>query len=99
LAWTCRFLVAGALLFPFIPFGAQPLAFARQLVMWLVMIVSPTPGGSGISEYVFSRYYAGMVANASVILMITCLWRLITYYAYLAGGLILLPNWITNLRK
>jgi glycosyltransferase 2 family protein len=98
-AWTCRFLVAGALLFPFIPFSAQPLAFARQLVMWLVMIVSPTPGGSGVSEFVFSKYYAGMVSNSSIILMITCLWRLITYYVYLAGGMILLPNWITKFRK
>jgi uncharacterized protein (TIRG00374 family) len=98
-AWTSRFLVAGALLAPFIPVDVQPLAFARQLVMWMVMVVSPTPGGSGVSEYVFSHYYSGMVTNASAVLLLTCLWRVITYYVYLAGGLILLPGWITKLRK
>ena len=99
ISWTCRFLVAGALLAPFIPVGTQTLAFARQLIMWLVMLVSPTPGGSGISEYVFSTYYSSMVTNVSVMLMITCLWRIITYYAYLAGGLIILPGWIKKFRS
>ncbi len=99
ISWTCRFLVACALLAPFIPASNQTLAFARQLIMWIVMQVSPTPGGSGISEYVFSKYYSSMVTNASVMLMVTCLWRLITYYAYLAGGLIILPGWIKKFKK
>lgn len=99
ISWTCRFLVAGALLAPFIPVGEQTIAFARQLLMWIVMQISPTPGGSGISEYVFSTYYSSMVTNASAMLMITCLWRLITYYAYLIGGLIILPGWIKKFKS
>lgn len=58
-SWTSRFLVVNALLLAFSPVtGKQLLAFGRQFILWIVMTVSPTPGGSGFSEYMFSQYYA-----------------------------------------
>ena len=58
-SWTSRFLVVNALLLAFSPVtGKQLLAFGRQFILWIAMTVSPTPGGSGFSEYMFSQYYA-----------------------------------------
>ena len=37
------------------------LIFARQLVMWIMMLVSPTPGGSGFAEYIFTRYLSDVI--------------------------------------
>ena len=98
-AWTCRYLVAGALFLPFLPLAEQPLIFARQLILWIVMMISPTPGGSGLSEYVFSAYYSDLLANTSLLLIITCCWRILTYYIYLLAGISILPGWIRKFKE
>ena len=36
--------------------ATQFLIFARQLIMWIMMLISPTPGGSGFAEFVFKEY-------------------------------------------
>jgi len=47
------------------------LLFARQLAMWIMMLVSPTPGGSGFAEFIFTRYLGGFIpVNASAIIPI-----------------------------
>jgi|GEM_PF-25670 len=69
------------------------LMFARQLVMWIMMLVSPTPGGSGFSEYVFSRYLGEFIPLGFAAVM-ALLWRLISYYPYLIMGAIIFPKWI-----
>lgn len=68
------------------------LIFARQLVMWIMMIVMPTPGGSGFAEAIFSEYMAEF-APAGFIVIIALLWRFITYYPYLIIGSIIVPRW------
>ena len=98
-AWTCRYLVACALFAPFLPWQEEPLIFARQWVLWIVLMISPTPGGSGVGEYVFSAYYSDLLANASLLLIITCCWRLVTYYVYLLAGISLLPGWLRTFKK
>lgn len=95
-AWSSRFLVVCALFLPFIPLGEQPLVFARQFILWIVMTISPTPGGSGVSEYLFSTCYDDLVSTAGVVFLITCCWRIITFYLYLFAGISLLPGWIRN---
>lgn len=57
LAWISRYLVVNALLIAFTTSGSLLLAFVRQLILWVVMTISPTPGGSGVSEYMFREYY------------------------------------------
>ncbi len=97
-AWICRYLVACALFLPYVSWQEQPLIFARQLILWIVMMISPTPGGSGVSEYVFSAYYSDLLANTSLLLIITCCWRIVTYYIYLFAGISLLPGWIRKFK-
>lgn len=98
-AWSCRYLVACALFLPFLPWREQPLVFGRQFILWIVMMISPTPGGSGLSEYVFSAYYSDLLPNASLLLIITCCWRIVTYYLYLLAGISLLPGWIRTFKQ
>ena len=98
LSWTSRYWVANALILAFFIVPEQFLIFARQLVMWIMMLVSPTPGGSGFSEFVFTRYLGQFFpvdpVNLGVIaIAMAFLWRLITYYPYLIIGLVIFPRW------
>lgn len=79
LAWTSRYLVVNALLIAFTTSGSELLAFVRQLILWVVMTISPTPGGSGVSEYMFREYYADFL------MWQVWLWSLLSF-----GGLLLI---------
>jgi uncharacterized protein (TIRG00374 family) len=95
LTWTARFLVVNAVFMAFNPVNIDHLVvFARQLILWVYMVVSPTPGGSGVTEYAFKEYYSDVFASTSVILIVTLVWRIISYYLYLLLGLVVIPNWI-----
>ena len=78
----------------FVPVHNHLLVFGRQLILWVVMSISPTPGGSGVSEYAFKEYYSDFFSSNSTIIFITLIWRLISYYLYLFLGVLLIPNWI-----
>lgn len=94
LTWTSRFLVVNALFLIFTQDIDQVVIFGRQLVLWLVMIISPTPGGSGISEYAFKQYYNDIALGSGPVLLIIVLWRLLSYYLYLAVGTMIIPGWL-----
>jgi uncharacterized protein (TIRG00374 family) len=94
LSWSSRFLVVNALFLAFTPFNNQLIIFGRQLLLWIVMVVSPTPGGSGISEFAFKEYYNDIALGSGPILVITIIWRLISYYLYLLLGVLFIPKWI-----
>ena len=94
LSWSSRFLVVNALFLAFTPFNNQLIIFGRQVLLWIVMVVSPTPGGSGISEFAFREYYNDITLGSGPILVITLLWRLISYYLYLLLGVLIIPKWI-----
>ena len=72
------------------------LIFARQLVMWIMMLVMPTPGGSGFAEAVFSEYMAEFIPAGFVAIM-ALMWRLVTYYPYLLMGVLVLPKWVKKI--
>lgn len=98
LSWTSRYWVVNAI---FIAFFAMKdghlLLFAKQLVMWVMMLVSPTPGGSGFSEYIFSEYLNNFMPQVAGVAIITAfVWRLYTYYPYLLMGVIIAPKWIKD---
>lgn len=82
-SWCSRFLVVNALFMGFAPEAPQATVFCRQFVIWVVLIVSPTPGGSGLSEWLFTEYYGDLVGGAGVALVLALLWRLVSYYIYL----------------
>lgn len=99
LTWTARFLVVNAIFMAFVPLKDHLVIFARQLILWVVMVVSPTPGGSGVSEYAFKEYYkdifsSNRVSSDSAIIFVTLIWRIISYYLYLLLGALVIPNWI-----
>ncbi len=98
ISWTARYWVVNAI---FVAFFAMKnnhfLLFAKQLVMWIMMLVSPTPGGSGFSEYVFSEYLKDFMPQVAGIAIITAfVWRLLTYYPYLIAGVIIGPKWLRD---
>lgn len=98
LSWTSRYLVVNALFLGFVP-SADPyqwLIFAREFILWVVLNVSPTPGGSGVSEWLFSEYYGDLLSSAGMALILAIFWRIISYYVYLAIGAILVPGWLRN---
>lgn len=94
LMWTARFSVVNALFFAFVPAFQHLIVFGRQLILWVVMAISPTPGGSGVSEYAFKEYYNDIFSSTNTIILITVIWRLISYYLYLLIGIIVIPSWI-----
>lgn len=95
LTWSARFLVVNAVFMAFSPQNINHLVvFARQLILWVFMVVSPTPGGSGVSEYAFKEYYSDVFSSTSAIIFVTLVWRMISYYLYLLLGFLVIPNWI-----
>ncbi|MDH6307334.1 uncharacterized protein (TIRG00374 family) [Dysgonomonas sp. PFB1-18] len=94
LSWCSRYLVVNALFMAFFTVHDNLLIFARQFVMWIVMVVSPTPGGSGFSEFIFKQYLSEFIPLAGVVPLIILLWRLFTYYNYLFVGALIVPRWI-----
>lgn len=94
LSWSSRYLVVNALFLAFVPGASQLLVFVRQFVVWVVLMVSPTPGGSGVSEWLFTTYYGDLIQNAGMAIVIALFWRMISYYVYLIIGACIVPGWI-----
>ena len=99
LSWTSRYWVANAILVAFFSVTDHFLIFARQLVIWIMMIISPTPGGSGLAEMILGRYIsdaipADIASVGSLALAIAIIWRIISYYPYLIIGASIVPGWI-----
>ncbi|MCM1370111.1 MAG: flippase-like domain-containing protein [Candidatus Amulumruptor caecigallinarius] len=98
IAWTARYFVVNALFLGFIPDTDryQWIILARQFVIWVVLMVSPSPGGAGLSEWIFSNYYGDLVGGAGLALVMAVLWRIITYYLYMVIGALIVPSWLKN---
>lgn len=94
LSWCSRYLVVNAILMAFFPVTENLLIFARQFIMWVVMLISPTPGGSGFSEFIFGQYLSEFIPLAGVVPVIILIWRILTYYNYLFAGALIVPGWI-----
>ncbi len=99
LSWTSRYWVVNAILMAFFAINEHFLIFARQLVTWIMMIISPTPGGSGFAELILGRYISdalpsGTTDPASIALAMAIIWRIISYYPYLIIGASIIPGWI-----
>lgn len=99
LSWFSRYLVVNALFWGFMPDASQTLIFARQFVVWVVLMVSPTPGGSGISEWLFTNYYGDLISSTSLALILALAWRIVSYYIYLIIGTALIPFYFTKRKQ
>ena len=101
LSWSSRYLVANALILAFFGYADQLLLFARQLVMWIMLLIMPTPGGSGFAEYIFTHFLGDLMPVAPELqvaagTLLAVVWRLITYYPYLIIGAVLFPKWVNT---
>lgn len=102
LSWCSRFMVVNALFLGFVAGADQLVVFGRQFIVWVVLMISPTPGGSGVSEWLFTRYYGDMIPAADamgIALIIALFWRAISYYVYLVIGVFLLPGFFSRKHK
>ena len=95
-SWTSRFLVINAVIAAFVQIGFEGHLFvlAKQFILWLLMLVSPTPGASGVAEFAFGELMAGLGSTTLIIITAAITWRLISYFPYLIIGSLLLPWWL-----
>lgn len=93
LSWFSRYFVVNALFMAFVPAVSGLLVFGRQFVVWVVLMISPTPGASGISEWLFTNYYGDLIGDLSAALVIAMIWRILSYYIYLFAGVCLTPSY------
>ena len=98
LAWTCKFLLISCLIYgidhPTMDFAREVLLYSRLQAMFIIMALSPTPGGAGIAEGLFYPFLHDFISNLEIATVIALIWRLMSYYLYLAAGAVVVPNWI-----
>ncbi|MCC7331587.1 MAG: flippase-like domain-containing protein [Flavobacteriales bacterium] len=92
-SWTARFWVVNFIILMFTDVSSHFLIYGRQLVMWVIMLISPTPGGSGIAEFAFNGFLQEFIPIGLAGLLVV-LWRFISYYPYLFIGAVILPRWL-----
>jgi glycosyltransferase 2 family protein len=110
ISWTARYWVLNFLLLAMmfsLGLGNKGLSvadhfliFARQLIMWIIMLVMPSPGGSGFVETVFTSFMSDFVPVSGFVIVMALVWRMVTYYPYLIVGAIIAPGWLNkNFKK
>lgn len=92
--WIMKYLVINVLISGFVNLSLNQhlLLVGRHLAMWLVMLVSPTPGSAGTAEYIFPAFFGEFLGEYTFATGL--IWRLLSFYPYLIIGALILPNWI-----
>jgi uncharacterized protein (TIRG00374 family) len=100
ISWSARFFIINFIIkaFSSIDFD-HLLLYSRQVVIGILMIGSPTPGGSGAAEIMFSNFLGEFIGNPALTSALAILWRLISYYPYIFVGAIVLPRWLARVFK
>ncbi len=99
-SWTARFWMVNFLILAFVSVNDHLLIYARQLVMWVILLISPTPGGSGAAEIIFTNFLNDFIPQGvTLTLVLAFLWRIMSYYPYLIIGVIILPGWIKRVYR
>ena len=101
-AWSCRFLLLNFLIIAIVSgisldIWTQGALYARLEAMFVIIAFSPTPGGAGFAEFLFSGFLSDFVDGKTNSLVIASIWRLLTYYSYLLIGVIIIPNWVRKI--
>lgn len=95
-SWTARYSIVNCLILAFHNVPVENfLIFARQVIMGIIILFSPTPGGSGLAEFMFSDFLGEFIPHG-LSASLGLLWRLVSYYPYIFLGAIILPKWIRN---
>ena len=93
-SWASRFLVVNCIAAAFFPVSDHLLLYARQLIMWVILLISPTPGSSGVAEVAFAGFFRDLFPVVGYIGAVAIVWRLLSYYLYLFMGVVILPRWL-----
>ena len=67
--------------------------------MWTVMMISPTPGSSGLAELALPAFMEGVMPVALPVALwaaVVLMWRYLTYHLYVLVGGLLMPFWLTQ---
>ena len=94
MTWGARYLVLNLIIAAYVSldFVDHLVILGKQVIMWTIMLVSPTPGSSGTAEFFYKRLHEAVLGDYTLITDV--LWRVFTYYIYLVMGAIYLPRWI-----
>ena len=104
-SWTARFLSLVAVMAMVVaPFSAlEPITIvARQLVMWVYLLISPTPGSSGVAEWLLGAFFEPWFALSDSLIapaMTMLIWRMATHFVYLLLGVLVIPGWMRRTRR
>ena len=95
--WCARYLMLNSLVTAYadISIPEHMMIFSRQVIMWMIMLISPTPGSSGTAEYFFTQFFSEFLDKYTFVSAI--FWRLMSYYPYLLVGAVILPWWLKRL--
>lgn len=92
-SWSARYLMLNFLILAFFPVDSHLIVYARQLIMWVILLIPVSPGGSGVAEIIFPLFFSPYTSEA-LAPSVAFFWRLLSYYPYLFIGAIVLPQWI-----
>ncbi|CAN5488201.1 lysylphosphatidylglycerol synthase transmembrane domain-containing protein [soil metagenome] len=94
-SWTARYSIVNCIIHAF--HGEKELSdfviYGKQVVMGIIILLSPTPGGSGLAEFMFNDFLGEFIIKG-LAPTLGVLWRMLSYYPYLFIGAIILPRWI-----
>ena len=107
ITWTARYTIVNCIIIAFHDVKVDHLlaaahqivpvdhfiVYARQVVMGIIMLASPTPGGSGVAEVIFNNFLGEFIPSG-LASTLGFFWRLVSYYPYLIIGVIILPRWM-----
>ncbi len=96
--WTARYAVIGCLIAAFAPMttGTFLFIFARNITYKVILLLAITPGGAGIAEGAFPTFFGRFMGTAAMTSFLVLLYRIVTYYFYLALGVAYLPRWLAT---
>lgn len=96
--WTARYAVIGCLIAAFAPMSAGLFLFifARNITYKVILLLAITPGGAGIAEGAFPTFFGHFIGTAAMTSFLVLLYRIVTYYFYLALGAAFLPRWLAR---
>ncbi|MHA6248002.1 lysylphosphatidylglycerol synthase transmembrane domain-containing protein [Pontibacter sp. CAU 1760] len=99
IVWTARYVVIGCLIAAFTHLNLQEhlLIFSRNLIYKIVLLVSVTPGATGIAELVFPAFFGTFLGSFTTVVVL--LYRLLTHYVYLFIGTVVFPGWAARVYK
>ncbi|MEM7160849.1 MAG: lysylphosphatidylglycerol synthase transmembrane domain-containing protein [Bacteroidota bacterium] len=99
LSWTSRYLVVNCLIAALVVVNDHFLIYAKQLCMWIIMLISPTPGSSGLAEIVFAAFFGEDILPVHLAGPLSILWRILTYFLYIFLGVVVFPRWLRRVSK